>query len=347
MRIKQAGKKIIFLGLFLLLALTTGAWSGVWQRQGFVSAGSTRPEAPEAADWSHGRLLVSDPEGESVYAWGIFRIIYHTWGEQAVPEADRNNSGIPDFVEDLARQLVVAHHIFCDLIGFPDPLKSERYKDVAFIEVFVNSREKIGANGHAYQVPERARPPAPKGARALRVRIARELSLRRNVTPAHEYFHHVQNGATRLASAWFHEGMAVWSHDAMNRVIPPRKTSWAQVEKYLYDPQGMEELYGASHKAGQLLWLPLARLCPDGEEQLPDDDPLLQSRYVDGTPVLKDFSLRGAPVMRAVLREFGTIEEAAFRENGYTEWSYGNRTSPRNYPYLIRALRDVVARQCR
>lgn len=338
-------KKLLFPGLLLLLALGLSARSGVRPIPPSF-AGSALPAASAEPDWSRGHLLVSNPEGENVYAWGVFHIIYHTRGEHAVPEADRNQNGIPDYVEDLALQLVVAHHIFCDLAGFPDPLKSARYKNVSFFDVFVSSRERTGASGHAFQVPERAHPPAPRGALSLRIRIARDLPLRENVTPAHEYFHHIQNGATRLTSAWFHEGMAVWSQDAMN-ITPSQEASWAQVEKYLYDPHGMEELYAASYKAGGLLWNPLAMLCPDGEEHLPGNDPLLQSRYVDGTPVLKDFILRGAPVMRAILREFGAVEETAFRENGYTEWSYKNRASPRNYPYLLQAIRDVVNRQCR
>ncbi|MCL1854768.1 MAG: hypothetical protein FWF86_03455 [Clostridia bacterium] len=343
---KRISKSLILTGLILLLTcgLAVCNSAGQWMHPAFAE--SIQSAATAAPDWPRGRLLVSNPAGENVYAWGIFRIIYHTRGEHAVPEADYNQNGIPDFVEDLALQLVVAHHIFCDLMGFPAPLKSERYKDVAYIDVFVNSRERVGANGHSFQVPERARPPVPQSALALRMRIARDLPLQKNVTPAHEYFHHIQNGATRLTNPWFHEGMAVWSHDAM-MAIPFQASSWSQVKKYLYDPQSMEELYAASYNAGELLWLPLARLCPDGEEHLPDGDPLLQSRYVDGTPVLKDFILRGAPVMRAILREFGAVEETAFLENGYKEWSYANRSSPRNYPYLIRAIRNVVDRQCR
>jgi len=339
-------RTLLLLGLITLLALKAGDLSSLLQQERPASAETALSTASVKPDWSQGRLVVSNQEGENVYAWDVFRIIYHTRGEHAVPEEDHNHNGIPDFVEDLALQMVVAHHIFCNLMGFPDPLKSERYKGVSYIDVFVNSRESIGSNGLSFQAPNRARPPAPPGSLALRVRIARDLPIQRNVTPAHEYFHHIQSGATRLVSTWFREGTAVWSHDAM-MVIPPKEASWAQVEKYLYDPQGMEELYLASYKAAQLLWLPLAWLCPDGEEHLPDSEPLLQSRYVDGTPVLKDFILRGAPVIRAILREFGAVEEATFRENGFTEWSYENRASPRNYPYMIRAIRNVVDRQCR
>ena len=330
--------------MFLSLALLLGEGLGCWQCS--APAGNAPSAAPVEPEWFHGRLLVSNPEGENVYARGVFRIIYCTRGEHAVPETDLNHNGIPDFVEDAALQFVVAHHLFCNLMGFPDPLKSARYKDVSFIDVFVNSRKRVGSNGRTFQMPEHAHPPALPQDRALRVRIARDLPIQRNVTPAHEYFHLIQNGATQLTNAWFHEGMAVWAHDAMMD-IPPKEATWAQVEKYLYDPKGMEELYASSYKAGELLWIPLALLCPDGEEHLPASDPLLQSRYVDGTPVLKDFILRGAPVMRSLLRAFGTVADRVFRDNAYTEWSYENRASARNYPYLIQAIRDVTERQCR
>ena len=136
MRVNKRKIRIcILLGLILLLAVRLGARHGWWQPP--ASAENALSVATVEPDWSHGRLLVSNPEGESVYVWGVFRIIYYTQGEHAVPETDLNHNGIPDFVEDVALQLVVAHHIFCNLMGFPVPLNSSRYPGVQFVDFHI------------------------------------------------------------------------------------------------------------------------------------------------------------------------------------------------------------------
>jgi hypothetical protein len=311
---------------------------------GSVPAGAR--ETPPA-DWARGRAVVSNPEGESVWQQGFFRIIYHTKGEHAVPSTDANANGVPDYVEDAATQFAVAHHIFCDINGFRNPLESERYKGVSFVDVFVNSRARLnGRNGRAFQKPERARPPAAPGARALRIRISRDLNVKKNLTPAHEYFHHIQNGTTYLTNAWFHEGTAVWSADAL-AAVAAKKAAWEQVDRMLYDPDGIEELYSLAYDANNRLWSLLANLCPDDEKNLPPDDPVLRSVYSDGTPVLKDFIFRGVPVMRAVMRQFAAVESAAFEGNDPRRLSFQERSNPGTYPVMLQGVRNVVDRLCR
>jgi len=65
---------------------------------------------------------------------------------------------VPDHVEDVAKQVWVAHRLFCEVLEFPDPLNSERYAGVACIEVCIRDRGELGGrNGAAYDESQRAR----------------------------------------------------------------------------------------------------------------------------------------------------------------------------------------------
>jgi hypothetical protein len=310
----------------LLLALSLSLIEGRWGLCG---------QSLDQPDWSQGRLILSnsDSQGRSVYERGFFRIIFFTQGKDAVNPTDLNGNGVPDFVEDVALQLVVAHHIYCELAGFQHPLRSERYKEVSYIDVFLRSRGD-GPNGLAFQTAQRAHVPAAPRARALPMKIAIEITPQRNVTPAHEYFHLIQYATVHMISPWYLEGMAAWSRDAFV-ATKPSQTPREEVNRLLHDPAGEAELFAASYNAAALLWNPLASLCPDGAEHLPKDDPLLRSRYVDGSPVLKDFIFRGAPIMRRVLQEFARLERQAFVDNGYEAWNLANRRDRRNYAYML------------
>jgi hypothetical protein len=342
---KRKIRILALLGLILLLGFSLDERQGWWQPP--ASAGKA-PSIPSVEpDWSHGRIILSNLEGRSVYEQGFFRVIFYTHGEDAVNPTDLNGNSVPDFVEDVALQLAVAHHIYCNLAGFQHPLLSERYKGVSYVDVFLRSRANTeGKSGLSFQSAQRAHAPAPPGARALPMRISTDIVPQRDATPAHEYFHHIQYASTHMLGGWYHEGMATWSGDALN-AVSSSLLSWEELDRVLYDPASEKVLFASSYNAVTLLWDPLAALCPDGEEHLPQNDPLLQSRYVDGTPVLKDFTFRGAPVMRRILQEFSSIERETFGDNAYKDWSLENRRDRRNYAYMLRGIRRVVEDYCR
>ena len=53
------------------------------------------------------------------YVLDKMRIFYATDGISAVPLADSDSTGIPDHVEDVAKQVWAAKRLFCDVLGFP------------------------------------------------------------------------------------------------------------------------------------------------------------------------------------------------------------------------------------
>src|SRR5262245_36343063 len=65
---------------------------------------------------------------------GPIRVFYASDGKSAVPSADKDASGVPDQVEDVAKQVWAAHRLFCGVLEFPDPFQSERYPGVTCIQ---------------------------------------------------------------------------------------------------------------------------------------------------------------------------------------------------------------------
>lgn len=126
---------------------------------------------------------------------GRMRILYVKEGLSAVSPGDVDENGVPDQVENVAKQLWAAHRLFCEGLQFPDPFKSERYKDLTCIQVSVRHSTEIGGvNGVAFENAQRARliPEGKREDRALVMAISSQLDPIRNGTPAHEMFHLIQ-----------------------------------------------------------------------------------------------------------------------------------------------------------
>jgi len=255
-------------------------------------------------------------------------------------------------VEDIATQLQVAHHIFCNIFGFPDPLDSPRYSNLKYIDVRVFSASRLsGAHGLAFDASSPAADPEDLQARSLIIYILRDLDPKRNVTPAHEYFHQIQNGATYFKNSWYYEGMARWAEDALV-IRAPVSADMQDLEESLRDEAWLDVLYKSGYGAARLLWIPLAEAVNE-DTNLPRDDPILNMTYTDGSPVLSDFRFAGARFMRSLLIRLGQADQQAFVEQGYQSWSTQNRHDPANNGYIIEAIleelgsTDVLSPLCR
>ena len=232
------------------------------------------------------------------YVLDKIRIFYATDGISAVPLADLDSTGIPDHVEDVAKQVWAAKRLFCDVLGFPDPLTSERYPGVTCIQVFLRERAEIGGlNGVAFDEAQRARP-IPEGRpddRAIVIAVGCHVVAAKNVTPAHELFHLIQYGATYFKKGWFLEGQARWSEHALFE---------GGLGDVKYSPRGpwpqpttnLPTLFAMSADSEFVLWNPIAMGAdPKGLlAQTPELRELAELRYSDGSPVLRDLYLAGA-----------------------------------------------------
>lgn len=193
-----------------------------------LSAGSSAASPVE----EKGTLLARGYGAYSIWQQGFFRIRFMREGKEAVPPADANNNGCPDYVEDVAVQLTAAHHVFCRIAGLRSPLDSPRYAGVRYVDVVIRDKAAIGGrNGVAYDEPVLR--PDPKGlpesvpdsdlprVPVLVIAISRAIDPKMNPTPAHEYFHQIQNGMTHFKNPWFYEGMAAWAQTVAGKEPAP------------------------------------------------------------------------------------------------------------------------------
>ncbi|GAA5506549.1 SHD1 domain-containing protein [Novipirellula caenicola] len=285
------------------------------------------------------------------YVLDTVRVFYATEGNSAVPLEDTNASGTPDHVEDIAKQIWAAKKLFCDVLEFPDPLASKRYTGVACIEVYLRDRDEFGGgNGAAFDESQRARktPEGKPGERAVVMKIGRHVVASKNGTPAHEFFHLIQYGATYFKRRWFLEGQTRWSEHALGE---------DGIGDVKYFPRGpwpqpainLPALFSMTYDAEFILWNPIA-VATDPKGTLPITPELKEIaglRYSDGSPVLKDIRLTGADVMREILVELGKIDDVAFNELEYADWSETNQKAPETDTYIYQAIMDTLRRRHR
>jgi hypothetical protein len=273
------------------------------------------------------------------------RLFYHTEGQHAVDAVDVNSNGIPDQVEDIMTQVRAARKMFVEVLGFPEPLKTDRFREARFIDISFRHKDVLKMNGVAYDELQRYNKPGdPPGTLSIAFTVATTVKAPANLTPAHEFFHLIQYSTTYFKNRWFLEGTARWSERALGkgglgaaRVI----STWPLPEAR------KQEISAMTYDASEHLWNPLAS--QTGKDSTIPDSPALKQlqsmTYTDGTAVLKDLQLTGWAFIRDVVLELGQIDDIAFRELGYDRWSEENQRSVKNDAYLFRAIEHVIANQ--
>lgn len=277
------------------------------------------------------------------------RVFYATEGESAIDPGDVDDNGVPDRVEDVARQIWAARKLFCETLDFPDPFDSGRFEGANCIQVSLLDRGRInGMNGVAYRVAQRAKsiPEGAAGDRSLVIGVATTVDARRNATPAHEFFHLIQYGSTYFSNRWFLEGMARWSEKGLasgviGKTMLSSDTNWPQKS------ETRERLFTMSYDAAHLLWNPLAEVIdPEGNlsaaGKLPDE--LTTLTYSDGSKVLRDELFSGAALMRDILIELGKTDDQAKQNLGYEKWTLENQGNPKNDDYIYDTVIKVLKR---
>jgi hypothetical protein len=275
---------------------------------------------------------------------GRIRVHYHLAGPHAVNPGDANHNGIPDQIEDLATQTRAAWLLFIDALGFPDPFQSPRFLKASFLDIHLRSKDTLKSNGVAYdELQHFNRPGDPPGTLSICFNVATSVQPSQNLTPAHELFHLIQNGACFFKNRWYTEGTARWSEKALglgalgtglHKPWPPPDTLLQQLDQMAYE-------------AATQFWEPLILSRNTTDDLLPADRlpaELTALRYIDGSPVLKDRKLLGWQLIRDVLTELGRQDDLAYTERQLTRWSEEEQRSPLNTPHIHRAIETVTAR---
>jgi hypothetical protein len=280
-----------------------------------------------------------------VHQEGRIRVIYQTEGRDAVRPDDGNRNGIPDQVEDVLTQTVAARRLFVEVLGFPDPLQTERFRTASYLDIRFKGKDTGIRNGTAFDELQRSRgvPGDPTGTLCIAFCVVATLDPKTNVTPAHEYFHLIQYGVSYFKNKWYAEGTARWSERGLAAgALGPAKP----LEAWPLPSDKASELFAMSYDAATAFWNPLAARC-DACAALPDGPALEQLQamtYTDGSPVLKDLHFAGWRFVRDVLLELGEADDIAYRELNHDRWSEANQFSPKNDVYILRAVEKVVAR---
>ncbi|MCX7886186.1 MAG: hypothetical protein N3B01_02870 [Verrucomicrobiae bacterium] len=279
------------------------------------------------------------------YRVGRIRIFYDTVGTNAVDIADRNANGVPDQVEDIAKQTQAAYTLFVEALGFPGPFQTERYRGAAFLDIHLLNKSRLGSNGVTYdELQHFHRPSDPPNTRSLCFNVATSVKAPVNLTPAHEFFHVLQNSLTYFKNRWFTEGMARWSGRALGA---GGLGKIAAGNPWPVPPEKQPALFQMTYDAAEQFWNPLAaRDDPVGaipEARVPPE--LKTLTYSNRKKVLEDFRLTGWELMREILSELEKADDIAFRQLGYDRWSEENQKSERNNPFILEAVSKVVARR--
>lgn len=279
---------------------------------------------------------------QRVHQQDRIRIFYHTEGQHAVDLSDVNSNGIPDQVEDAMSQTRAAQILFVDVLGFPDPFLTERFRTASFLDIHFRHKDLLKSNGVTYdELQHFKRPGDAPGTVSLCFNLATTVKASANLTPAHEYFHIIQNSVTYFKNRWFTEGTARWSERALGTGgLGPQRilASWPLPE------DETAAVFAMAYDASEAFWNPLcARL--DAKGAIPDA-PTLKSvqamTYIDGTAVLRDLNLTGWEFIREVLAGLAKADDMAFRELGHDRWSEENQKSPKNDTYILRVAEEVV-----
>lgn len=273
---------------------------------------------------------------------GHIRVFYDTEGPHAVRDVDANENNVPDIVEDVLNQTWCAHHIFVGALGFPDPIKSERYKEATYLDINILAKSTLKLQGVAYdELQSFKREIDPAGTRAICFDIASSITPQGNPTPTHEYFHLIQYSQTYFKPRWYLEGMARWSEHAVWKDGVDEikyKRPWP------HSKEKLEELFAMTYSTQYHIWNPLAKFT-DRNGRIPSCDATKlarQLRYANGKTILKDFKLNGAEFMKDVLVRLGEYDDIAKKDLGFKKWAEKNQKSEKNNPYIYKAVMDVA-----
>lgn len=301
--------------------------------------------APQLSSSEPQRPPASKP-AQRVHQCGRIRVFYHTEGPHGVDPLDANHNNIPDQVEDILTQTEAANQLFVQVLGFPDPFRTARYRSASVLDIHLRNKEVLKSNGVAYDELQRFnRASDPRDTLSLCFNVATSVKAASNLTPAHEFFHVIQNSVTFFKNRWFTEGTARWSERGLGlgAIGPTRDPGPLPLP---LAPEKADALFAMAYEASEHFWNPLAAqadavgLIPES----PELEKLQALTYVDGTPVLKDLRLTGWRWMREVLHALDAADDVAFRELGYDRWSEENQKSPRNNPFIMTAICEVMNR---
>ncbi len=274
-----------------------------------------------------------------VYEKDDFRIFYFTDGVDKVNTKDLDKNNVPDYVEDVAKQMWATKYVFCNILDFPCPLNTHYYAGVKCIDIFIIHPDKLkGANGSTVTHPTQALL-KPKGTLAVKILLSKGFYFSSSTTITHEYFHIIQNGMSQIKNLWFLEGLARWSEDVLhnkNYKLDPRWNYY----KLLKNKDVLHHVQSLSYDAGKFFWIPLTLQLSKERKYTLDKDHILNTlKYSNNSPVLQDKVISGYTFIKIFLEKLSLMDDKIEKDYNFKEWNQINSHHKRNNSYIMKAIR--------
>lgn len=276
---------------------------------------------------------------DNVYILGDFRVFYTFNGEHALSlenKVDLNENSIPDYVENIAQRLYVTKEVFINLLGFQDPLKSKRYKDVKYIDVHIMSSEKSSAGDEIVTFKYKILNTKDK---VISMQVRNNLT-KSTLTPSHEYFHILQNSYTMFKNRWYSESTARWSESIFKKGVAKQDNlpnSQKQI-KELFD-----KTYDAEGIFGKLTYLcdtnnGVFKNKKDLKTNIPSYPNLIEDSTVYGYKFIKVF-LENLELMSNYVSKLHEFDEF--------DWDEKEQKSNDNNIFILKALLKTINEECK
>lgn len=285
----------------------------------------------------NGTNYTAKAKNTHIFVVDNFRVIYETSGKNKVNPIDRNKNKVPDYVEDVSKQIWASHHLF-NRLGFHSPFKSETYGHTESVDIFIVHPSRIrNLLGLTIIMPVYAFE-RPKTKRAIRMYISSTLNIPQSTTPTHEYFHLIQSSMSNVRNDWYFEGLARWSEGALSPITLKMEKNW-NLKKLLNSPLSLNYVLSSSYTAAKVFWLPIAvRDIKSPRMFFLDTDPLRKLTYSNGAPVLRDTYFHGTELMRIFLEQLAINEQKITRKYKVKNWLSSAAKNTRNNDYIFDAL---------
>lgn len=276
---------------------------------------------------------------EHVYKLNEFRVFYSLSGEDALPlenQIDQNLNNVPDYVENIAQRLSVSKELFTNILNFQDPLKSQRYKNVKYIDIHIlkskNSSSGDGIVKYNYKILDTKD-------EVISMKIRNNLS-KATMTPSHEYFHLLQNSYSMFKNRWYTEGTARWSERVFKKGTGERKVLPSNILE-------LENLLEQSYET-KYFWRRLAYLCDSNNGHFVNS--LNLKTDVPSYPnLIEDNRIYGYTFVKKFLENLDKFDNVVSKIRGFHEFDWSEdeqKYNKNNNIYILKALNQTIEDNC-
>lgn len=317
--------------LALIFTLFAAAMSGQAHSQEIIN--------PCRVDNTNGNY----PDNLQKFGLGQIRVFYTMSGAHAVIDtSDVNANGVPDYVENIARQADFAHKTFTHL-GFRSPLESSRYRAAKYIDIGI--KDLGGGNGLSYdELWRHPNIPLKTNDCALLMELDRNLvGFPGNwAVVSHELFHFFEYGYTMFKPHWLNEAASKWAEYVL-------RSGWSTGPSVTALPSTMVQMEASvfSNSYPMTFWnriIQFTDVSPSNAIYLPPH--LTSATYVDGTFIMKDSTWKGLGFFQALYQALDAEDDILSAVNGWGQynWSDTEQKNSAHNARLLKVIQRVIRR---